>query len=1070
MLSPDTPIRRRITVTLLMTTGLALLLSCLSFISYEFMTSRRDMQRGVGVLSQLFAQHSANALANNNMTAAAEIINELEVDRSVTAAAMYDRRGRLLLRYPKGLDASAVPTTPGDDGERFESAALAIFRPVIRDGERVGTVYLKAELYSLYGRISSYSLLAATITALCFLVAYLLSRGLQRQISDPVLELAATARAVSERHDYSVRSPRRSSDEFGLLTDAFNHMLSQIQGQDRQVRESEARVRAVLDSALSAVVVTDAENRIVDWNSQAQRLFGWTRAEALGQDMLSLIIVESSHERHRDDLHRLIGGETAIFGPTTQLTARRQNREEFLIEASTSAVRSGSSLTFCTFITDVTERQQADEWLRSSQRLLQSIIDNATAIIYVKDLAGRYILVNRRYEDLFHLTRAWVTGKTDYELFPQQMAEIFRNSDNQVITSGVPVQAEEAVPVEGGTRTYLSNKCPLYDTDGKPYAVCGISADITDRKQSERRQRQQLDQLGLLNRITGAISERQDLASIFRVLVNSLEENLPVDFACLCSYSPEDRILTVSSVGRRSAKLAAAVAMTDREPVTIDDVLRRCTEGRLAYEPDTSAVQDAFARRLATAGLHSVVAAPLMAEGKVSGVLIVARQRSLGFNSSECDFLRQLSEHAGLAAHQARLYAALQQAYEDLRQSQHSAMQQDRLRAMGQMATGVAHDINNALSPAVLQAQSLLESEVQLSARARHALVTIQQALYDVGETVSRVREFSRPQPLQPTLGRVDLNDVIRDVVELTRARWETQPLRHGVVVDVRTDLHPELPPITVPEAEIRDALVSLLFNAVEAMPDGGVLTLRTALRSGRDGEQVSVEVQDTGSGMDEETQRRCLEPYFTTKGELSNGLGLGTVYGVTQRHGADLKFDSAPGQGTTVRLVFAVAPGNLAANAESGRPSRPLHILIVDDDPLVIDALQDVLRSDGHAVAAAGNGQAGIDCFMTAMSGKAFDVVITDLGMPYVDGGRVAAAVKGIAPMTPVILLTGWGHRILDSGDLPPHVDRVLAKPARLRELRRALKECCDMPAGRTPAANTDSEGDGIVAAGARR
>jgi CheY-like chemotaxis protein len=226
------------------------------------------------------------------------------------------------------------------------------------------------------------------------------------------------------------------------------------------------------------------------------------------------------------------------------------------------------------------------------------------------------------------------------------------------------------------------------------------------------------------------------------------------------------------------------------------------------------------------------------------------------------------------------------------------------------------------------------------------------------------------------------------------------------------------------------------------------------------------MEIQDTGVGMDEETRRHCLDPHFTTKSGQSQGLGLGIVYGTAQRHGAELQIDSAPGQGTTVRLIFAAAADKRAvAGRESWRLLRPLNILIVDDDPFVLDALREVLRTDAHTVTAVETGQAAIDCFMEAMPTAAFDLLITDLGMPYVDGGRVAAAVKGIAPMTPVILLTGWGHRILSSGELPQIVDCVLAKPARLRELRNALKQCCDTPAVRGPSANSGSDIDPTAA-----
>jgi CheY-like chemotaxis protein len=204
----------------------------------------------------------------------------------------------------------------------------------------------------------------------------------------------------------------------------------------------------------------------------------------------------------------------------------------------------------------------------------------------------------------------------------------------------------------------------------------------------------------------------------------------------------------------------------------------------------------------------------------------------------------------------------------------------------------------------------------------------------------------------------------------------------------------------------------------------------------------VTLEVSDTGVGMDEATRQHCLEPFFTTKGERGTGLGLAMVYGMAQRHGAELSIESTRGEGTTMRLLFPIArlESERASWLPTPRPLQPLSIRIVDDDPLIIQSLRDTLERDGHAITAADGGRAGIDV-LAASQPDAFAVVITDLGMPYVDGRRVAAAVKTHSPRTPVILLTGWG-RHLDLNDIPPHVDRVLSKPPKLAELRRALAE----------------------------
>jgi signal transduction histidine kinase/ActR/RegA family two-component response regulator len=567
----------------------------------------------------------------------------------------------------------------------------------------------------------------------------------------------------------------------------------------------------------------------------------------------------------------------------------------------------------------------------------------------------------------------------------------------------------------------------------------------------------QLARLHLLQQITRAIGERQDIRSIFQVVIRTLEEHLPVDFCCICLYDPAENCVIVTSVGSHSEALAMELAMTAQARIEIDqNGLSQCVQGRLVYEPDITQIPFPFPQRLARGALTSMVAAPLLVESKVFGVLIAARRQAHSFSSGDCEFLRQASEHVALAAHQAQLYSALQQAYDDIRQTQKAVMQQERLLALGQMASGIAHDINNAISPVSLYTESLLEKEPGLSPGARSQLETIQRAIDDVAQTVARMREFYRQREPQMTLLPVDMNAIVQQVVDLTRARWSDMAQQRGIAIETRTELAPDLPSVMGADNEIREALTNLIFNAVDAMPNGGPLILRTrvAQEQGLPSQEspvrgfVRVEVIDAGTGMDEDTRRRCLEPFFTTKGERGTGLGLAMVYGTMQRHSADFEIESALGKGTTVRLSFAIPTTPVVGAAVSAIASAvpPLRILIVDDDPLVLKSLRDILEADGHDVTTADGGRAGIDAFLAAKAqGNPFPVVITDLGMPYVDGRKVSNAVKTAAPQTILLLLTGWGQRLVADGDVPPHVDRVLSKPPKLRELREALARCWD-------------------------
>jgi CheY-like chemotaxis protein len=291
----------------------------------------------------------------------------------------------------------------------------------------------------------------------------------------------------------------------------------------------------------------------------------------------------------------------------------------------------------------------------------------------------------------------------------------------------------------------------------------------------------------------------------------------------------------------------------------------------------------------------------------------------------------------------------------------------------------------------------------------------------------------------------------MQHVIALTQARWRDMPQQRGVTIDLRVENEPDLSPILGVESELREALINLVFNAVDALPEGGSILVRTR-RAAPASERIAIEVIDDGVGMDELTRQRCLEPFFTTKGDQGTGLGLAMVYGVVRRHGGDIEIESAPSKGTTVRLIFAAATSGVTTSAGAGlpeTPSRRLRLLIIDDDPILLRSLREVLGGEGHSVIAAADGAEGLAAFSEAReAGKNFDAVITDLGMPKMDGRRVAAAIKDLDATVPILLLTGWGERLIAEEERLPHIDQVLSKPPKLRDIRLALAECCEVKA----------------------
>lgn len=616
------------------------------------------------------------------------------------------------------------------------------------------------------------------------------------------------------------------------------------------------------------------------------------------------------------------------------------------------------------------------------------------------------------------------------------------------ISEGERIDLEHRIRHEDGSVTWLrtmGERQPSPD-DGQSL-LRGSIQDVTERKSSEMRVGAQIARLQLLHQITRAITDRSDLGSILRVLVDRLELQMPVEFCLTATYHADERCIEISHVGAASQPLASQLDLLPgrRLPANVNG-LARAVQGHLVHEPDTRALQFELPLRLAEAGLHSLVLVPLPTPGGVSGLVLAARRPAGNFTSSDCEFLRQLSEQVALAIQQAALYGALEDAFDDLRRSQQAALQHERLRALGEMASGIAHDINNGISPLSLYIESLQAYEHGLSDVGREKLQTMELAVNSISKTVERMRHFYRSAEGDALHVPVSLNDAVRQVIELTRARWHDIALKAGAAIEVTTDLHAGLPEVSCDEVELRDALTNLVFNAVDAMPAGGTLHLRTRPWAEADASPgAEVSVIDTGQGMDDETRRRCIEPFFTTKGQRGTGLGLAMVYGMMRRHQGTVAVDSSLGQGTAVHLRFP-APGPTAAVPAPPPPAAPiaagpLRLLVVDDDPQVRRPLIEALRGDGHEVLEADGGEVALAQLRDELqAGRRIHAVVTDLGMPRMDGAQLALHIQAMGAHTRVVMLTGWGHRMNEDGELPPGVDVLLSKPPKLHLLRAAL------------------------------
>jgi CheY-like chemotaxis protein len=325
-------------------------------------------------------------------------------------------------------------------------------------------------------------------------------------------------------------------------------------------------------------------------------------------------------------------------------------------------------------------------------------------------------------------------------------------------------------------------------------------------------------------------------------------------------------------------------------------------------------------------------------------------------------------------------------------------------------------------------------------------LKTIEQSSKDGAETVRRIQEFSgmrRDKEFTP----LSLNELIADLTNVTQPRWKEQTQRKGIRVELTKRLG-KIPRILGNPSELREVMTNIVFNAVDAMPDGGEITITTAIQAE---DWVEIRIADTGIGMTEEVRRRVFDPFFTTKGVTNTGLGMSVSYGIVKRHGGEILIESELGKGTTFIVHLPTGYMNEIPDEKVVKPVpvTPLtveaggaRILVIDDEDSVRKILYQMLKAKGYQVVVASSGEEGIERFRE----ESFDLVFTDLGMPKMSGWEVGRTLKGIDPKVPIALITGWGVELNKDKMKESGIDLVVSKPFNFDQVVRLVTEAMEL------------------------
>jgi PAS domain S-box-containing protein len=360
--------------------------------------------------------------------------------------------------------------------------------------------------------------------------------------------------------------------------------------------------------------------------------------------------------------------------------------------------------------------------------------------------------------------------------------------------------------------------------------------------------------------------------------------------------------------------------------------------------------------------------------------------------------------------------------------------QSEKLTALGQMAGGIAHDFNNLLQAILGYAQLMGKNPANVDV-VRRGLDVIEKAATGGAETVRRIQKFARLRPEEAFVG-LDVDQVVRDSLAITRPRWEEKKIRAGLPLQLELDLG-SVPVVMGRPAELNEVVTNLILNAIDAMPKGGTLRLRTRAQDDR---HIVLTVTDTGTGMTEDVRRRIFDPFFTTKGDEGTGLGLPVSYSIVKRHGGEMRVDSRPGEGTTFTVVLPI--GTSTANETAVEIPVALRrrgrILLVDNDPQVMTILGEMLGDAGHHVVPVASGAEAVRVFVPG----GFDLVMTNIGMAGMNGWELAERLRARDAHIPLMFITGWGLQEQDQARARGlGISALLFKPVRPTELHNSVQ-----------------------------
>jgi PAS domain S-box-containing protein len=636
---------------------------------------------------------------------------------------------------------------------------------------------------------------------------------------------------------------------------------------------------------------------------------------------------------------------------------------------------------------------------------LHALFEAISLAIAIFDNEQRLVSANARFRELTGMDDRQAFGRSIYDAFPNALADLTEQIDAAL--EGRPVVAYSvAFQHRSGTRVVEATFAPLADPGSGSKGIVFAGNDITEREELRESLARSVSQLEtIFDVIPDAVRVVDIEGRTIRSNTQAHQDHAPHTPSTLRELWQLDRPKTLDGTSLFMHEHPTARALRGERVRGETLQVRRGPENQVIIEVNANPLYDE--------------------RGRIRGAVTVERDVTFRVQLTkklEEEARRTAELYERVSTEAERLERMVQDRTREVLSLQDARARERRLAAVGQLAAGVMHDVNNALNP-IMAAAYLLEQNAGNPEAVKDYATRIAKAAETGAATAARVGRFIRQEPLQGIREElVDLSTVCDEVVAMTRPLWAERARGGHIQLKRQFAQGAQVRGIA---GELREALLNLVQNALDAMQAGGTLGLRTAI----EGNEVELEVSDSGVGMSAEVRERAFEPFFTTKGQMGTGLGLAEVYGIVKRHRGQVEIDSQPGTGTFVRIRLPRANVNVPTEGpkERQQPKAKKRVLLVEDHQDSREFMTALLETQGHIVTSAANVQEALDKLQSP-EGAAFEVLVTDIGLPDASGWDLIPQARELRPGLRVGVVTGWeGHNAPSEG-----ADFLLRKPIR--------------------------------------